>query len=179
MPADNGKPRYFVAAYDTYRGAETAVGQLADSGFPVDQLALVAHRVRFVSTEGAQTRVSRAVLEGAEAGALVGAIVGFGAGILNRSAPFDSAIALTVSACLVCAVLGVTLRLVPFALGKAHRGSVRALAAARYELLAENAHDARLAASLARQDQDESPRGGSGSTSPRERDQNVRDRESA
>ncbi len=157
MPVDSAKARYVVASYDTYRGAEAAVGELADSGFPVDHLALVAHRVRIVPIEAARARVGRAVLEGAEAGALVGAIVGFGAGIFNRSAPLASAVALAVSACLVCAVLGMAFRLVPFAIGARRRESARALAAARYELLAESAHDARLAASLAGQDRANSP----------------------
>jgi hypothetical protein len=157
MPADNATARYVVASFETYWGAEAAVGQLADRGFPVQHLALVAHRVRVVPIEAARARVGRAVREGAEAGALVGAIVGFGAGIFNRSAPFASTIALGVAACLVCAVLGLTLALVPFAIGTARRGSARALAAARYELLAESAHDARLAASLAGQDGANSP----------------------
>ncbi len=158
MPVHSAKARYVVASYDTYRGAEAAVGELADSGFPVDHLALVDHRVRVVPIEAERARVGRAVLEGAEAGALVGAIVGFGAGIFNRSAPLASAVVLAVSACLVCAVLGMAFRLVPFAIGTARRReSARALAAARYELLAENAHDARLAASLAGQDRANTP----------------------
>ena len=106
MPADHATVRYVVASFETYRGAEAAVGQLADRGLPVQHLALVAHRVRVVPIEAARARVGRAVREGAEAGALVGAIVGFGAGIFDRSAPFASTIALGVAACLVCAVLG-------------------------------------------------------------------------
>lgn len=69
--------RRVVATYDSYEGAQTAVDDLSDQGFPVERVAIVGRGLRWVEqVTGRLNRVGAAV-EGALSGAFAGTVVGF------------------------------------------------------------------------------------------------------
>ncbi len=75
--------RRMVASYGTYAETQAAVDRLADGGFPVERLSIVAEGLRFEERVTGKRGYGRAALEGLGAGALPGALVGFVFGLFS------------------------------------------------------------------------------------------------
>ena len=65
-----------VASYPTYEQAQRAVDHLSDSGFPVEQSAIVGSDLRLVEQVVGRLTKTRATLMGAASGAWFGLFVG-------------------------------------------------------------------------------------------------------
>ena len=72
----SGASSQVVASYPTYEQAQRAVDHLSDSGFPVEQSAIVGRDLRLVEQVVGRLTKSRATLMGAASGAWFGLFVG-------------------------------------------------------------------------------------------------------
>lgn len=131
------KGQFTLGSYGDYEDAQRAVDALADRGFPVDELAIVARDLRLVEqVTGRETWVS-AALTGVLNGALTGAFLGFLFGLFSIVAPLVSGLALAFYGLLLGAVVGVVVGIIAHA-ASSSRGnfrSTRTLDAARYEVM--------------------------------------------
>jgi hypothetical protein len=69
-------PGKVVASYPTYKQAQRAVDHLSDSGFPVEQSAIVGRDLRLVEQVVGRLTKARASIMGAASGAWFGLFVG-------------------------------------------------------------------------------------------------------
>jgi hypothetical protein len=128
-----------VGSYRTYAEAQAAVDRLADRGFAVDRLVIVASDLRFVEQVTGRATYGAAALEGATSGALMGAFIGFLLGLFQLVAPLTSSIVLALWGLVIGAIVGLSVRLVGHALRSGRRdfSSVGGLQAGRYDVVAE------------------------------------------
>lgn len=128
-----------VESFDHYTDAQAAVDSLADRGFPVDRLFVVARDLVLVEQVTGHRTMWRAAADGAWAGALVGALLGFFFGLFDWVQPLVSAVALAFWGVVLGGVVGAA------ANGAGHwalRGrrdfsSVTGMEAARFDLMAD------------------------------------------
>ena len=83
-----------IQSFDSYSAAQQAVDSLADRGFPVEHLAVVARDLVMVEQVTGRRTLWRAVAEGAGAGIFVGAVLGFFFGLFEWVEPLVSALVL-------------------------------------------------------------------------------------
>jgi hypothetical protein len=81
--ADSLRTSVTVAAYDNYAAAQRAVDYLSDSGFPVEQTAIVGTDLRLVEQVLGRMTIGRAALTGAAGGAWFGLFIGLLFGIFS------------------------------------------------------------------------------------------------
>jgi len=98
----------FVVAqsFDTYSAAQEAVDSLADQGFPVEHLAVVARDMVLVEQVTGRRTIWRAAAEGVWSGAFVGALLGFFFGLFDWVEPLVSAAVLALWGVVLGAVVG-------------------------------------------------------------------------
>ena len=131
--------RHGVASYATYAEAQRAVDSLADGGFPVEHLTIVADGLQLVEKITGRRGYGDAALSGALSGGLVGAVLGFIFGLFSWVDPLISGLALAFYGFLVGVVAGLVLGLVAHWLSAGRRdfSSVGSVGAQRYEVVAD------------------------------------------
>lgn len=127
-----------VASYSTYVDAEKAVNALAESGFPVEGVTIVAGDLRFVEQVTGRRSYGAAAIEAAPIGAITAALVGFLLGIFSQIAPLSTGLALAFWGLLLGAIVGALVGVLGHALaGRRRDFSSRAtLDAGRYDVMA-------------------------------------------
>ena len=95
-----------VETFDTYRSAQQAVDSLADRGFPVEFLRVVARDLVMVEYVTGRRTIWRAAGEGAWSGAFVGALLGFFFGLFDWVEPVVSAAVLALWGIVLGALIG-------------------------------------------------------------------------
>ena len=149
MSESGARSQFVVDSYSTYAAVEGAVARLADRGFPVANLAVVAHGLRPVRDSPEPAPRAATLIDGAEIGALSGASLILVFGMFNRDDPIGPWMVLALLGFLIGALIGTGFGLLGHALStRRRRPPSRSLAAGRYELLAADADDALRAARL-------------------------------
>lgn len=137
MPTTEFETSALVASFDDHLQAQAAVDALADRGFPIEHLSIVASDISFVEQVTGRANAATAVVSAAPSGAIAGALLGFFFGLFDWMDPLISGLALAVLGALVGLVIGALVGLLGHALER-RRGftSVGGLRAGRYDLLA-------------------------------------------
>lgn len=143
--------RQTVASFGDYDEAQRAVDALADAGFPVEHLSIVAEDLRFVETITGRRGYGQAAVQGLASGGFIGAVIGFFFGALNWVDPLISGLALATYGFLLGALVGALVGLVAHAASGGQRdfSSSVSVQAGRYELLCDEEVAARAKADLA------------------------------
>ncbi|VVJ21987.1 Uncharacterised protein [Amycolatopsis camponoti] len=128
-----------IASYDDYRDAERAVDHLSDRGFPVQRTAIIGRDVQLVEQIIGRLDHGGAALRGAGSGALTGLLIGWLFGLFNWFNPVLATLTLSLYGLVFGAIVGAVFGLVVHALQRGRRdfASVRAMAPARYEVVAD------------------------------------------
>ena len=128
-----------VASYGSYADAQRAVDRLADGGFAVERVSIVAEGLRFEERITGKKGYGRAALEGLGAGAIPGALIGFLFGLFSSINPLVSGLLLALYGLSFGAVLGATLSLISHALSGGRRdfSSVGSMRADSYDVVAD------------------------------------------
>ena len=128
-----------LGSYSDYEDAQQAVDALADRGFPVEELTIVARDLRMVEHLTGRETWSSAGLTGILNGGLTGAFLGFLFGLLSIVDPLVSGLALGFYGLLLGAVIGLAVGLIAHAASSGRRKfrSTRTLDAARYEVMCD------------------------------------------
>jgi hypothetical protein len=135
-----GEPaRRAIASYDTYAEAEAAVDHLADRHFPVERIAIVGRDVKLVEQVTGRLNYLTVGAEGAAAGALPGALIGWIFGLLDWVDPLTSGLLLALYGLLFGAVVGGLFSIVVYAMQRGRRdfATTTAMVPSRYEILAD------------------------------------------
>ncbi len=132
-------PRRMVASYGSYADAQGAVDRLADGGFPVERVSIVAEGLRFEERITGRKGYDRAALEGLVAGAIPGALIGFVFGLFSLVDPLVSGLLLAFYGLSFGAVLGAIIGLISYALSGGRRdfSSVGSMRADSYDVVAD------------------------------------------
>ena len=133
-----------VASYPTYEQAQRAVDHLSDSGFPVEQSAIVGRDLRLVEQVVGRLTKTRATLMGAASGAWFGLFVGL---LVTLFVVGPEWIAVTVTAAAIGAAWGAIFGFVAqwATHGQRDFASARAVVADRYEVTVTGAQFQRAA----------------------------------
>jgi hypothetical protein len=139
ITTEGHRSRCMVASYGSYAEAQEAVDRLADKGFPVERLSIVAEGLRFEERVTGRKGYGRAALEGLGAGALPGALIGFVFGLFSLVDPLVSGFLLTIYGLVFGALLGAAFGLVSHALsgGRRNFSSVGGMQADGYDVVAD------------------------------------------
>ena len=131
--------RRMVASYGSYAEAQRAVDRLADEGFPVERLSIVAEGLRFEERVTGKKGYGRAALEGVGAGALPGVLIGFVFGLFSLVDPLVSGLLLAFWGFVFGALLGSVLGLISHALSGGRRdfSSVGGMRADSYDVVSD------------------------------------------
>jgi hypothetical protein len=126
-----------VASFDDYAGAQRAVDQLSDTGFPVEHLDIIGSDVRLVERVTGRLTKGRAATAGAASGAWFGLMIGLLLGIFTSGASW---LGLLIAGALIGAAWGATFGFLGHAATRGARdfSSARMLVAARYDLVARD-----------------------------------------
>ncbi|MGW0469477.1 general stress protein [Streptomyces sp. NPDC003027] len=124
-----------VAGYESYEEAQAAVDRLSDKGFPVERLDIIGTDLRLVEHVTGRLTKGRAAAAGAAGGAWFGLLVGLLVGLFT---PGPVWLGLLLGGLLFGAMWGAVLGWAGHAAtgGRRDFSSTRALAAARYDLVA-------------------------------------------
>lgn len=79
-----------ITSFTSYPEAEAAVDALADEGFPVEHLAIVADGLEYFENVTGRRGYVEATLSGAASGVVIGALIGFFLGLLDVVEPLVS-----------------------------------------------------------------------------------------
>jgi heat induced stress protein YflT len=133
-------PRRMVASYGSYADAQGAVDRLADEGFPVERVSIVAEGLRFEERITGRKGYGRAALEWLGAGALPGALIGFVFGLFSLIDPLVSGLVLAFYGLGFGAVLGAIVGLIFHALSGGRRdfSSVGSMRADSYDVVTDD-----------------------------------------
>jgi hypothetical protein len=115
------KPRRAVASYSSYAEAQQAVDHLADEKFPVENVAIVAEGISLVEQVTGRLGWGQAALNGASAGAVTGALIGFIWGLFSLIQPVESGLMLALYGIGIGAVIGALIGLLFYALSGGRR----------------------------------------------------------
>jgi hypothetical protein len=115
------------------------VDRLADEGFPVERLSIVAEGLRFEERVTGRKGYGRAALEGLGAGVLPGALIGFVFGLFSLVDPLVSGFLLAIYGLVFGALLGAAFGLVSHTLSGGRRdfSSVGGMRADSYDVVAD------------------------------------------
>ena len=132
-------PQCMVASYGSYADAQGAVDRLADGGFPVERVSIVAEGLRFEERITGRKGYGRAALEGLGAGAIPGALIGFVFGLFSSINPLVSGLLLALYGLSFGAVLGAIISLISDASSGGRRdfSSVGSMRADSYDVVAD------------------------------------------
>ena len=133
-----------VASYPTYEQAQRAVDHLSDSGFPVEQSAIVGRDLRLVEQVVGRLTKTRATLMGAASGAWFGLFVGL---LVTLFVIGPEWIAVTLTAAVIGAVWGAIFGFVAqwATHGQRDFASASAVVADRYDVTVTEAYSQRAA----------------------------------
>ena len=133
-----------VASYPTYKQAQRAVDHLSDSGFPVDQAAIVGRDLRLVEQVLGRLTKTRATAMGAASGAWFGLFVGT---LITLFVVGPEWIAVTLTAVIIGAIWGAIFGFVAHWTTRGERdfASASAVVAERYDVTVTDAHAQRAA----------------------------------
>ena len=124
-----------VARFDDYADAQEAVDRLSDDGFPVEQLDIIGSELQLVERITGRLTKMRAAAAGALGGLWVGLLVGILFGLFTTGHAWLAVVATGVGLGVAWgAVFGFAAHLATR--GKRDFSSMRALSAARYDLVA-------------------------------------------
>lgn len=128
-----------VGSFRSYPAAQGAVDALADRGFPVEHLSVVARDLVMVEHVTGRRTIWRAAAEGGWSGAFVGALLGFFFGLLDWIEPLVSALVLALWGVMLGAVIGAVMGAAGHWMlgGRRDFSSVQRWDAGRYDLLAD------------------------------------------
>ena len=123
-----------VASHDSYEEAQAAVDCLSDKGFPVERLDIMGTDLRLVEHVTGRLTKGRAAAAGAAGGAWFGLLVGLLVGLFTAGPVW---LGLLLGGLLSGALWGAVLGWAGHAAtgGRRDFSSIRALAAARYDLI--------------------------------------------
>ena len=130
--------RRTIASYDSYEHAQALVDRLADDGFPVQHLTIVASDLRLVERVTGRLNAAKAALTGASWGALWGVLFGWlSAAVFTHDGV--SSLAVFLYWLLGGAAFGALFGLVAYLVTNHRRDftSVAGIEAARYDVLAD------------------------------------------
>jgi len=126
-----------VARFDNYADAQQAVDRLSDDGFPVEQLDIVGSELQLVERITGRLTKTRAAAAGAVGGMWIGLLIGVLFGLFTTGHAWLAVIATGVGMGVVWgAAFGFAAHLA--SRGKRDFSSLRALSAARYDLVARD-----------------------------------------
>jgi hypothetical protein len=141
-----------IESFHRYTDAQAAVDSLADRGFPVEHLSVVARDLVLVEQVTGHQTIWRAAAEGVWAGAFVGAVLGFFFGLFDWVEPLVSALVLALWGVILGGVVGAVANGVGHwaVRGRRDFSSVTGMEAGRFDLMAD-AETATEARALLRQ----------------------------
>ena len=141
-------PGQVVASYPTYPQAQRAVDHLSDSGFPVEQSAIVGLDLRLVEQVSGRLTTTRATLMGAASGAWFGLFVGT---LVTLFVIGPEWIAVTITAVLIGSIFGAAFGFVAHwaTHGQRDFSSASAVVAGRYDVTVTGAYSDRATQLLA------------------------------
>ena len=133
------KAQQVVASYPTYRQAEIAVDHLADSGFPVERVAIVGRGLQSVEQVTGRLTIWRAAGQPALTGAVIGGLFGWLFGLFDLVNPVVASLALAIYGVVFGAILGALIGLISYALtgGRRDFSSRIAFVAQTYDVLVD------------------------------------------
>ncbi len=113
---------------------------LADKGFPVERLSIVAEGLRFVENVTGRTNYWTAAWQGAASGAFMGALLGIFFGAFSWVDPLASSLVLAANGFLLGGIAGAVLGLVAHALTRGSRdfSSMGRMEASRYDVTCDD-----------------------------------------
>ncbi|MGW0777879.1 general stress protein [Streptomyces sp. NPDC002835] len=128
-----------VASYASYEEAQAAVDRLSDERFPVEHLDIIGSDLRLVEHVTGRLTSGRAAAAGAAGGAWFGLLIGLLVGLFAQGPVW---LGLILGGVLFGALWGAVLGWAGHAAtgGRRDFSSTRALAAARYDLVARGGH---------------------------------------
>jgi hypothetical protein len=132
--------RRTVASYTTYAEAERAVDRLADSGFPVQRVAIIGQDLQTVEQVTGKLDYPRAAWRGAVSGAIPGALIGWIFGLFDWVNPLISSLLLALYGLVIGAIVGAVVGLVLYALQRGARDfeSVMVMRPQRFEVVVDD-----------------------------------------
>lgn len=136
-----------VARYDDYEGAQRAVDQLSDDGFPVEKLDIIGSELRLVERVTGRLTKARAAAAGALSGMWGGLLIGILFGLFTTGHAWLAIVAAGLGLGILWgAVFGFVAHLATR--GKRDFSSLRGLSAAHYDLVAREGSADRARAML-------------------------------
>ncbi len=114
---DSRKGSHVLVSTRHYRDAQRTVDSLADKGFPVEHLTIVAEGLRFVEDVTGRTSYWTAAWQGLISGGLIGAVLGLFFGAFSWVDPLVSSLALATYGFLLGAAAGMVVRLLSHSIG--------------------------------------------------------------
>jgi hypothetical protein len=138
-----------AATFPTYDEAQSAVHQLSEDGFPIENVDIVGSDLRLVERVTGQTTKLRSMGHGALSGAGLGSFFGL---VLGLFSPGFAWIGLIVVGALIGATWGAAFGFASHAVTAGRRGfsSTRNLVAAHYDLVIRGGHTEEARGLLAR-----------------------------
>jgi ascorbate-specific PTS system EIIC-type component UlaA len=133
-----------VATYQTYQQAQRAVDHLSDSGFPVEESAIIGRDLRLVEQVVGRLTKARATVMGGASGAWFGLFVGL---LVTLFVTGPEWIPVTIAALLIGAVWGAVFGFVAqwATHGQRDFASASAIVAGQYDVTVTDAHSERAA----------------------------------
>lgn len=140
--------RQVVASYPTYGQAQSAVDQLSDAAFPVEQTSIIGRELSRVEQVTGRMTKARGTLMGAATGAWFGLFIGLFVGIFTVGPVW---LGLVLGGILIGAVWGAVFGFVAqwATGGRRDFSSASSIVAARYEVAVANAYADRARQMLA------------------------------
>jgi hypothetical protein len=136
-----------VARFDDYEAAQRAVDRLSDDGFPVEQLHIIGSDLRLVERVTGRMTKARAAGAGAVSGLWIGLLIGILFGVFTTGNAWLAVVAIGAGLGVAWgAVFGFVAHLMTR--GQRDFSSLRALSAARYDVVAREGSTERARAML-------------------------------
>lgn len=128
-----------IASFPSYPEAEAAVDALADEGFPVENLSIVAEDLEYVEDITGHSGYADAAFRGLTSGAVIGALLGFFLGLFEVVEPLVSGVVLGLWGLVLGAALGALFGAASMWLSEGRRNfaSVSGVRADRYVVLCD------------------------------------------
>lgn len=132
-----GQNEGIIMSFGSHGEAQAALDTLAERGFPVETVRIVANDLVFVERVVGRRSLGRALLDGAWSGAIVGALIGFFFGSFDWFTPLRSAFVLSFWGVGLGAAIGTLVGLVN-AYSRRSFDRVASLEAGHYDLVADS-----------------------------------------
>jgi hypothetical protein len=132
--------RRVIATFTKYADAERAVDKLADGGFPVERVAIIARGLQFEERITGRMNYGIAALRGAGSGAAAGFLIGWLFGLFDWVDPIISSFVVAINGLWFGAIVGAIVGMIAHALTRGRRdfSSLGTMTAERYDVLADD-----------------------------------------